>query len=53
MHLRVVYEHGDCNSVLHMGLLCGVPPVQWSCVSLALWLYLAVVLETLVMVKFF
>lgn len=31
MHLTVLYEHGDCNPVLHMVLLCGVPPVQWGC----------------------
>lgn len=31
MHLTVLYEHGDCNPVLRMGLLCGVPPVQWGC----------------------
>lgn len=31
MHLRVLCEHGDCNTVLHVGLLCGVTPVQWSC----------------------
>lgn len=41
----------SCNPVLHMGLLCVVPPVQRSHVSLAPWLYVAVVLETLVMGK--
>lgn len=31
MHIRVLYEHGDCNPMLYMGLLCGVPPLQRGC----------------------
>ena len=53
MHLRVLYEHGDYNPVLSMGLLRGVFLVQHSAVFLTLRLYVAVVVETLVVGKSF
>lgn len=52
MYLKVLYEHGDCNLVLRMGLLCGVFPVQWSVIFLTLWLFVVEVVETLVMKSF-
>lgn len=49
---RVLCEH-DCNPVPSMGLLYGLVPVQQSAVFLTLWLYVAVVVEMLVMGKSF
>lgn len=52
MRFRVLYKRGDCNLVQSMGLR-GEFPVQQSAVFLTLQLYMAVVVETLVMEKSF
>lgn len=49
MYQKVLYEHGDGNPVLSIGLLCGVFPVQRGAVFLTLWLYVFEAVETLVM----